>query len=108
MNPELQNTLAMLAQKFGTSVEHLYPMLVAKAKLDAVLCVYGFGFLTILGVAVVTFLIYALAKWDWDEIVFVPILITVLLVVIFACLSVGNISNYRYPEAAAIHSLLNK
>ena len=108
MNPELQNTLAMLAQKFGTSVEHLYPILVAKAKMDAALCVYGFGLLTILGIAVVVFLIYAVVKWKWDEITFMPMGIIAALVLLFGCLSVGNISDYRYPEAAAMQKILGR
>ena len=105
MNLNLSDALAQLAQKLGTTADRVFPMLVAKAKFDALLCMWVFGSVAVLGLAVVVFLIYAVVAWDWDDITFLPIGLTALLVVVFSILAVSGISDYRYPEASALQSL---
>lgn len=107
MNPELSKALTDLALRLGTSADKFFPMLVAKAKLDATLAVWGFGIGAVLGFAVIALLIYAVIKWEWDEITLVPLAITATITVIFLCCSIGSIGDYRYPEAAALQSLVH-
>lgn len=107
MTPELQNTLAMLAQKLGTSVEHLWPILVAKERLDAFLCLGGgliFGIAFLVGAAYLA----KKAIDDWDEITWLPASLFLVFAVIALIISIASIGDACYPEAAAIHSLIKK
>lgn len=111
MTPELQNTLAMLAQKLGTSVEHLWPLLVAKMRVDAGI---GFLWMGILGT------VMALISWQafkelreehspfsdaplgWGLLMGITGIAACALISCAACC----ISDFAYPEAAALQSLL--
>lgn len=108
MNPELSKALADLAVRLGTSADKLFPLLVAKAKLDATIVMWGCGIGALLGMALIALLIYAVIKWEWDEITLFSLLITAVVTVILVCASIGSIGNYRYPEAAALQSLVSK
>ena len=113
MTPELQNTLAMLAQKLGTSVEHLWPILVAKTKIDAGVGIIWMG---LLGVAM-AFISWGAFKelrkehGTWSDAPFGYGLLMgisgIAACVLLSC-SVCSIGDFIYPEAAAIHSLIHK
>ena len=106
MTPELANALAKLALQLGTTADRVFPMLVQKTKFEAALCIWGFGAGAFIGICFIVFLVYALIEWDWDEMTWMTVGITTLFVVIFTIISLGSISDYRYPEAAAIQSLV--
>ena len=113
MTPELQNTLAMLAQKLGTSVEHLWPILVVKTKVDA-----GIGILWMGGLgtvmAIIAWAAFKELRKEHEEFSDAPMGWGLLMGIsgIAACVllscSVGCISDFLYPEAAAIHALIRR
>ena len=106
----LDATLAKLAEKFGTTVEQLFPILVAKERLDAIVCV---------GVALI---LWGIAKplWKrlypiadiWDDgkgaaVASGLVGFSLILLIVTLC-AIGSISTIVYPEAAVIKSLLGK
>ena len=113
MNPELQNTLAMLARTLGTSIEHLWPLLVAKTKVDAGIGILWMGVLGAF-MAVISWTAYKELREEHDMFSEAPMALGVLVAItgIAACVllscSVGCISDFLYPEAAAIQSLIRK
>lgn len=114
MTPELQNTLAILAQKLGTSIDHLWPVLVAKAKVDAGIGIIWMGSL---GLAMAFISLEAYKKLVQKErpyandadfgLSLLMAICGIATCVLLSC-SVSCISDFIYPEAAAIHSLMNK
>ena len=107
MTPELQNTLAALANKLGVSVEYLWPKLVGHAKVDAWTGII-FGSI---GMVVVVFIL----KWAFkvireDDDLFPAGVLTAIIAGIFAIvlpiMVACSISNACYPEASALHSLI--
>lgn len=110
MNPELQNTLAQLAQKMGTSVERLWPMLVAKQKLDSFLIMATFGTLGAVCILILLIPVYFFIKdfkeFGIDSPSVLPIIILGLLALIFSAVSISAIPDYVYPEAATVQTLL--
>lgn len=106
MTPELSNTLAALAQKLGTSVEHLWPMLVAKQRLDSIV-VLIFCATASAALAFCAWKVYT-HKYDEfnEEFKWIPVsLCGIFSMVALAC-AVGEISNIAFPEVAAIKSIL--
>lgn len=110
MTPELQNTLANLASKLGTSVEKLWPLLVARTRFEAIIGVI-FG-------AAGAFVCYRAIKkaangkrdhygdWELPNILIVgigSIAFTILL-----CASVSSIPDIFFPEVGAIKTILGK
>ncbi len=112
MTPELSNVLAALAQKLGTSVEQLWPVLVARARFDAAM---NITFCTLLGAAYVTFLVFATKalkkEEDWSDTNPVwPIgclIGGIAFVVCLGCVFDG-VTNLAYPEVAALKTILGK
>ena len=109
MNPELQNALAELCKKLGTSIEHVYPILVAQAKLNALLCGCGEGLLAccLLGLAI-NFYIRARKEESEPEGYYMGIALCSLLIILLGAFAISAVSRYVYPEAAVIHHLLGR
>ena len=106
MNPELQNVIADLARKLGTTAEKLFPILVARERLGAAV-----GLL----VSCIFIAVFALAIWicwenreDWQEGSFFGIFAAFIIMGFFLIIAVNSFPNYFYPEAAAIYSLMHK
>lgn len=108
MTPELSNVLAELAKKLGTSAEHLWPILVARARFDAAMAIV----FCVLIVAVLTaFILKAIKamkeeddRLDWPT----GSLISGALIVIFVACAFGATVNFVYPEVAALKTILGK
>ena len=114
MNPELQNSLTALANKLGTSVEHLWPILVARERLGNILCA-----VLLVGLAVLCAYwsrqLFVRARhenvkasqYESDEMPFytggVGIIILAFIITGSACFCVVDAI---YPEAVVIHSLV--
>ena len=113
MTPELQNTLAMLAQKLGTSVEHLWPVLVAKTKFDAGISILWLGALGFV-MAFISWRSFKELRNKHEYMSDAPMGWGLLMGIsgIAACVllscSVGCASDFIYPEAAAIQMLMRK
>lgn len=113
MTPELQNTLAALAQKLGTTVDHLWPLLVAKTKLDAGITVIFCAVLAF-GLAYVGYCSYKQLRIERDAFSDAHLGWGLLLgasgiasiILMFAAAS--SISDFVYPEPAAIQNLINR
>lgn len=113
MSPELSKTLAELAQKLGTSVEHLWPILVGQARLDAIVAVVGCG----VGAVAATFICrmafvrMGKPKQDfmddhalgWGVVMVLASIATLIL----ALCAMSSISAVFYPEAQVIKNLLS-
>ena len=113
MTPELQNTLAMLAQKLGTSVEHLWPILVAKTKIDAGIGIIWMGVLGFT-MALIAWQAFKELHKKHDFCSDAPLGWGLLMAItgISACVllscAVCTIGDFIYPEAAAIQGLIHK
>ena len=104
MNPELQNTLAMLANKMGTTSERLWPLLVAKAKFEAWACLIGGLGFTALFVFASVLCWRKRDDWDSEPGTFIFGLIAIIPLII----ALAAIGDAAYPEAAALQSLFHK
>ena len=106
MTPELQNTLAALANKLGVSVEYLWPKLVGHALVDAWT---GIVFGAIGMVVVVLALKWAFKTIrEGGELEFAGILTAIVAgvsAIILPIMMVYCIPNVCYPEAAVLRSL---
>ena len=123
MTPELQNTLAALAQKLGTSVEYLWPLLVRHTYINSLMLLIAKSGIAFAGfVAVVIALrvrfFSAIAKKpyiersdDEDDLMTVWAMTLVaggaffILFSLFALMDVGDV---MVPEAAAIRSIMGR
>jgi len=104
MSPNLQDTLNAIAQKLDTTADRVFPMLVAKARLDAWICISLGTIFVALGI-VVSIWFYRLWKHDDD---YLPgLIITPIVIIPLSMLIWMNISNAIYPEAAAIQSIVS-
>lgn len=104
MTPELQNTLAALANKLGTSVERLWPILVAEKRLDSIIAiVIGATFTTL---AVIFFRKGLEADDEMDRAA--VLVVTSIAFVIGVLVAGGFVSSAVYPEAAVITKLLGR
>lgn len=112
MTPELSNVLAALAQKLGTSAEHLWPLLVARARLDAAM---GITFSAVIGITSVVVIILSAKAYkrerEWSDVnpgwALSGIIACVLVVVCLGCIGDG-ITNLVYPEVAALKTIIGK
>lgn len=110
MTPELSNTLAQLANKLGVSAERLWPILVAREKTEAL---FGLGFSVLCGVAAVLLAFKARRSIRKDrggpsEVTFFSISGSAVLSIIFLVGSIGSYVDYKYPEIAAVKTLLHR
>jgi predicted PurR-regulated permease PerM len=107
MNDNLSNILAALAQKLGTTVDYLWPLLVKQARVEAIIaltcgCVFGI-LLSILSVK--SF------RHGWKE----GEEGWMLLGIVLACgaipllgWGISNIPSVLVPEATVIHQLIGR
>ena len=105
MTPEISKVLAELANKLGTSVEYLWPLMVKHEVAGSV---------TALVVCIVTSIVSFFAAYklfrligEDDGVVF-PMVLCALLGLCLAPLGLAEIPDIIVPEAAAIKSLLAK
>lgn len=115
MNQETCNMLRELAHKLGTTVEYLWPLMVGKERLDALMCIV----LSALAFPISAFLAIKSYK-NWNNEMskpynenepFIPFISMVVLVVAFflsICVLTNNISCFMYPEVTVIKSLLHR
>ena len=116
MTPELQNTLAALAQKLGTSVEYLWPLLVRHAYISSLTSLISYGSLSILSligsILLARISIGAFKSNLKDEclpIVCLWMASVLLLITIFSATSaIGSLPNVMVPEAAAVKSIMGR
>ena len=120
MSQELSNALAQLAAKLGTSVEHLWPLLVRKAYIDAwMLMAFALG-LIFAGLSMSAYGYGKLRKAPTDVpyverttrqdievstargLTFIPLLVALVGVII----AITDISDICVPEVSAIKNLL--
>lgn len=111
MNPELQNTLAQLAQKMGTTVERLWPMLVEKQKLDSLLILISFGVLGVVSLLIVLVCVFKMIWPSRNDFFYdfpfeMPILFFGFTTIIFSAVAISAIPDYVYPEAATVQTLI--
>ena len=108
MTPELSNTLAALANRLGTTVEQLWPMLVARQRLGAILgLVFGVFVAAICAFGCWKAYTKKYDRFDEDMgIKWLPIGILGPIGVVALGISVGEIPNIVFPEIAAIKSLI--
>lgn len=106
MTPQLQETLAALAQKMGTTVERVWPVMVAQQRLDAILgmvCGFGFG-------AILAYVVYYIFKnYERMDDMFPAALGIIFAGVASFCLIIMgfcNITTAVYPEVAAFRYLI--
>ena len=111
MTPEISRALAELANKLGTSVEYLWPMMV---KHEVATSVAGL-IACLLVAAALFFSAYRMLRFFMSdkyvmELDFELALVgmVAILGVVFVCISLGEIPDIIVPEAAAIKSLLAK
>ena len=104
MNPELSKVLADLAAKLGTSVEHLWPVLVAERRLDSIIAIaIGATFATL---GAIFFRKGLKVHNEADRIV--VLVVTAIAFIVGVCTTGGFLSSAVYPEAAIISKLLGK
>jgi hypothetical protein len=114
MNPELQNILAMLALKLGTSVEHLFPILVSHARTEAITSII-FGMVGMIPVILCLRWALKILKGDGSlncsdlfpfacMTAIVGGVAAIILPIMVAC----SVPDVLYPEATAIQSLFHK
>jgi hypothetical protein len=114
--PELTKLLEQLAEKLGTTVEHLWKVLLQQAEVEKILCsvwmniaLYGFGgiFLAI----VVIFILWIVKGWDEDGIGFL-FFVGVVIFITGICLYYCNYSNLltltNNPEYWALQEILKQ
>ncbi len=103
MNDQLQGTLSDLARKLGTSVDRVWPLLIAKERMDwiASACVA----LLFIGVSV---MLHRIATKYGDEYDLLGVFASIgwLLSLCLVCYVISNVGSLIYPEAGAIQSLV--
>ena len=107
MNPEITNLLSGLANKFGTTVEYLWPLLLKHEVATSILsltccCVIG------LVIAIASAFLF---RWGWrteeeSGLFFGSIGLFVGMLIL--ALGLSEISDIVVPEAAVIKSIVNK
>jgi len=110
MKPDLSTVLAQLAEKLGTSVEHLWPILVARERVAALLTIIFLGFMFVLGLLGWGFWTRSVRQREakgvpvgdaWFGIVGAAIWLVVILIAM-CC----NTINYLFPEISALKTIL--
>lgn len=110
MTPELQNALAELATKLGTTADRVLPMLAEKVKFEAFVYMATFGTGAALALAATAVCVYGIRNWDWEEydFTFPSLMGSIGLFLLLTIAAISNISNYRYPEAKALQTLVSQ
>ena len=101
MTPELSKTLNELAQRLGTSAEHLWPLLVAQQRLEAWILVVACGLSALLCGVVA----WRLSKRHDLE---VPTIAVIMLGLLSVGVGLSGISTIVYPEPSALGYLLHQ
>ena len=105
MTPEISKALAELANKLGTSVEYLWPLMVKHELAKSVAGLVAFSVLSV----VAFFCSYLCLKETRDgEEMIGTMLLALMAGVAFGAVAVGFIPDIIVPEAAAVKSLLAK
>lgn len=123
MTPELQNTLAALAQKLGTSVEYLWPLLVRHTYIESLMLLIamsGLAFLSMI-VAVVGLRVrffstiakkhYNERSADEDNLMTgwtIALVAGGAFFILFSLFAIGVVGDVMVPEAAAIKSIMGR
>lgn len=109
MNPDLSRTLAELASKLGTTADRLWPVLVAQAKLSALIAMWATGSVEVFAILLLIFFTWLLFAKDSDTSLGVGgILITLVVLVVVGFITCDTYVDYRFPEAAALQRLLHQ
>lgn len=115
MSPELSNTLNQLAQKLGTSVEKLWPILVERARLQATINLWLISLGIFAGFMMFGWSIHRVTRKEYDliEDPIMPLsIISICLGLIFIlCIPMElprNVLDYKFPEVAALRGLVGK
>ena len=105
MTPEISKVLAELANKLGTSVEYLWPMMVKHEVATSVTALVACSVFSVAGF----FTAYKLYRLiEQEEGVILPMLMAALLGLCLMLFGLVEIPDIIVPEAAAIKSLLAK
>lgn len=106
MTPEISKALAELANKLGTSVEYLWPMMVKHEVATSVTALVA-GLVFSIGFFFLAYKLYRCADDDVCGDTF-PAFLAACLGLLLAVFSLTEIPDIIIPEAAAIKSLLAK
>ena len=106
MTPEISKALAELANKLGTSVEYLWPLMV-KHEVATSVTVMVAGLILSIGLFFIAYKLYRNTRDDYYSDTF-PAIVVACLGLILAVFSLAEIPDIIVPEAAAIKSLLAK
>jgi RsiW-degrading membrane proteinase PrsW (M82 family) len=112
MNEETQKLLQQLAEKLGTTVEHLWQVLIAQARVEAITHSIIFASLFVVIVALWAFLISKEFKDDDGDVVVVVcgfLAGGTLLYFLILCLEITNIvTGFYNPEYFALKQVLRQ
>ena len=116
MTPELQNTLAALAQKLGTSVEYLWPLLVRHTYISSLTSLISYGSLSILsliGSILLARISIGAFKSNRNDACLpsVSLLLTfalLLITIVSSANAIGSLPNVMVPEVAAVKSIMGR
>lgn len=106
MTPEISKALAELANKLGTSVEYLWPMMVKHEVATSVTALVA-GLIFSIGLFILAYKLYRYTNDDGYGDAF-PAILAACLGLMLAVFSLAEIPDIIVPEAAAIKSLLAK
>lgn len=107
MTPEISKALAELANKLGTSVEHLWPLMVKHEVATSVTALVA-GSIFSIGLFFLAYKLYRYTSDDGDGVFDFPVIMAACLGLMLAVFSLAEIPDIIVPEAAAIKSLLAK
>jgi hypothetical protein len=110
MNKETRELLEQLAAKLGTTVDHLWQVLIAQARVEAIseCIIFGVIFLLLIPAWIVSFKCYKKNKDDFDSgVIFMPVGAVTLFFLIVLCMSfTGIITGFYNPEYFALKEIL--
>lgn len=106
MTPEISKALAELANKLGTSVEYLWPLMVKHEVATSVTAMVA-GLIFSIGSFFLAYKLYRNTRDDCYRDTF-PAILVACLGLLLAVFSLTEIPDIIVPEAAAIKSLLAK
>lgn len=126
MNDKLQGVLTELASKFGTSVEHLWKVLVYQARIEVITDLVYYLLVMILGIILFKFHLkfdrqhadksvsYERTTSAYEDSDVIPMIMfvfligwVILLIISFCCIG-GTISAALNPEYWALRQIINK
>lgn len=107
MTPDLQNTIASLANKLGVTVEYLWPKLVGNAMVEA-WCGVIFGTLgTVVSVFALRWGLSTIREHEYDmkPAGIIASIISAALIILLPIVVICSLPNAIYPEAHALRLL---